>query len=143
MIRQTLPSRLSILATISGLAMAPALLLGQDSLQVTFVGDRELEIREVTKPPAPSGWTSASTSPPFVCRGQGHVSRHEDGTLPHGRRMDTPFHASMRGTQVGFGMYPRLWPTSASVTEPERRLGRALLTALCRLCRGAGQCRCR
>lgn len=110
MIRQTLPSRLSILAAISGLAMAPALLLGQDSLQVTFVGDRELEIREVTKPPASPKRVDLGIDKPTiqyapVAKAMSPVTKTEPLT-PLAVRMDAPLPRLYAGyAKVGFGMY--------------------------------------
>ncbi|MAC16980.1 MAG: hypothetical protein CMC97_01585, partial [Flavobacteriales bacterium] len=110
MIRQTLHSRLSIIAAFSGLALAPAMLLGQDSLQVTFVGDRELEIREVTKPPASPKRVDLGIDKPSiqyapVAKVMSPVTKTES-LAPLAVRMDAPLPRLYAGyAKVGFGMY--------------------------------------
>ena len=84
--------------------------LAQDSLQVTFVGDRELEIREVTKPPASPQRVDLGIAKPTiqyapVAKGMSPVTEIE-ALAPLAVRMDAPLPRLYAGyAKLGFGMY--------------------------------------
>ncbi len=103
-------SRFAAWAPLAGLALIPALSFGQDSLQVTFVGDRELEIREVTKPMANPQRVDLGMDKPTiqyapVAKAMSPMTETES-LPPLAVRMDAPLPRLYAGyAKVGFGMY--------------------------------------
>lgn len=110
MIRQRLSSSFAAWSALTGWALLPALLLGQDSLQVTFVGDRELEIREVIKPPASPQRVDLGLEKPTIqyaplAKAMSPMTETES-LPPLAVRMDAALPRLYAGyAKVGFGMF--------------------------------------
>ena len=92
---------------------------GQDSLEVTFVGDRELEVREVVKPASTPTRVDLGMAKPTIdyapiAKSIAPVTQVRT-IEPFAVRMDAHFHACMRDMpKVDSAFTPRRLPTSTT-----------------------------